>query len=68
MERVIISLQIGGDAVTKIWRFDVSRIRNYTQKSVEEDLVRLFPDIASKKLKLRMWYFDDLAGKVSVAN
>ena len=65
MERVIICLQIGGDAV---WRFDVSRIRDYTQKSVEEDLVRLFPDIASKKLKLRMWYFDDLAGKVSVAN
>ena len=47
MERVIICLHVGEDAVTKIWRFDVSRITDYTRKSVEEDLIRLFPDIAT---------------------
>ena len=51
--------------VTKIWRFYVNRISDYTRRSVEADLIQLFPDIARKGLKLRMWYIDELAGEVS---
>ena len=39
-------------AVTKIWKFNVSRITDYTSKSIEADLIQLLPDIAQKGLKL----------------
>ena len=67
MERVIC-LHVGVGTVTKMWRFDVSRITDYTCKSVKTDLIQLFPDIARKGLKLRMWYVDELAGEVSSYN
>jgi len=68
MERAVICLHVGAGTVTKMWRFDVSRITDYTCKSVETNLIQLFPDIARKGLKLRMWYVDKLAGKVSSYN
>ena len=57
-------LHVGAETITKVWRFDINCITDYTRKSVENDLIQLFPDIARKKLKLRMWYLDDLAGEV----
>ena len=64
MERVVICLHVGAETITKVWRFDINRITDYTRKSVENELIQLFPDIARKKLKQRMWYLDDLAGEV----
>jgi len=65
VERVVVCLHVGENTVTKVWRFDTNRIAEYTRQIVEDDLVSLFPDIARKKLKLKMWYVDDLAGEVS---
>ena len=53
------------EAIKKVWRFDVNRITEYSRKKAESELVQLFPDIARKGLKLKMWYLDDLAGEVS---
>lgn len=68
MERVVVLLHVssdsGGAGVKKVWRFDTSRIENYTRASVEAELVQLFPDVARKELKFNLWYEDDLAGKV----
>lgn len=61
----MICLHVGASTATKIWRFDVNRIVDYTRRSVEADLIQLFPDIARKGLKLRMWYVDEFAGEVS---
>ena len=65
MERFIVCLHVGScETVKKVWQFDVNRITEYTRKKVESELVQLFPDIARKGLKLKMWYLDDLAGEV----
>ena len=62
----MICLHIGAaGTVTKIWRFDVNRISDYTHRSVEADLIQLFPDIAHKGLKLRICYIDELVREVS---
>ena len=65
MKRVVVCLHVGANTVTKVWKFDINRITDYTRKSVENNLIQLFPDIVRKRLKLRMWYLDDLAGEVS---
>ena len=48
-----------------MWRFDVNRITEYSRKKAESEFVQLFPDIARKGLKLKMWYLDDLAGEIN---
>ena len=68
MERVVICLHVGANTVSKVWRFDIDRFTEYTRKSIESELIQLFPDIARKRLRLRMWYLDDLAGEVSNSN
>ena len=66
MERVVVCLHIGScNPIKKVWRFDVDRITQYSRKKVESELIQLFPDIARKGLKLKIWYLDDLAGEVS---
>ena len=66
MERVVVRLHVGScDTIKKVWRFDVDRITQYSRKKVESELIQLFPDIARKGLKLKIWYVDDLAGEVS---
>lgn len=69
MERVVVCLHVGScNIIKKVWRFDVNRITQYSRKKVESELVQLFPDIARKGLKLKIWYVDDLAGEVSTLN
>ena len=66
MERVVVCLHVGScETIKKVWRFDVNRITEYSRKKAERELVQLFPDIARKGLKLKMWYLDDPAGEVS---
>ena len=66
MERVVVCLHVGScDTIKKVWRFDVNLITQYSRKQVESELIQLFPDIARKGLKLKIWYMDDLAGDVS---
>ena len=66
MERVVVCLHVGScETIKKVWRFDVNRITEYSRKKAESELVQLFPDIARKGLKLKMWYLDDLTGEVS---
>ena len=66
MERVVVCLHVGScETIKKVWRFDVNMITEYSRKKAESELVQLFPDIARKGLKLKMWYLDDLAGEVS---
>ena len=36
---------------------------SYTRGVVETELVRLFPNISRRGLKLNLWYADDLAGE-----
>lgn len=65
MERVVVCLHVGSCDTKKVWRFDVNRITQYSRKKVESELIQLFPDIARKGLKLKIWYLDDLAGEIS---
>ena len=53
-------------AAKKVWRFDTSRIELYDRAGVEAELVKLFPDVARRGLRLDLSYVDDLAGEVSV--
>ena len=66
MERVVACLHVGscetilrrcGDLMSIGLRSTVVRRQS--------ELVQLFPDIARKGLKQKMWYLDDLAGEVS---
>ena len=43
----------------------IELLSSYSRKKVESELIQLFPDIARKGLKLKIWYLDDLAGEVS---
>ena len=49
--------------VTKIWRFRRSYVTEYTLAEVEADLIKYFPDIASKNLGISLKYYDSLVKK-----
>ena len=66
MERAVVSLHLKSEVVNKVWRFEPGRIPQYTRSAVENELVKLFPDISRRGLKLNLWYEDDIAGKVSL--
>lgn len=52
--------------MVKVWRYDADNTYQYTLDSVERELLQLFPHVQQKDLRLRMYYFDDLAGKVII--
>lgn len=53
-------------AIKKVWRFDSTKIREYSREGVEKELASLFPDASSRRLRLELWYLDELVGQVCV--
>ena len=64
--KVAIHLQEGDTKTIKVWRFDGDQLPGYTHERVEQEILELFPHIEKKGLRLRMHYYDDLAGKVYI--
>lgn len=62
--KVAIKLHEGETVSTKIWRF--STTRDYTRDEVEREVASLFPHIIKKGLRLDLFYYDDLAGKIQI--
>ena len=52
--------------VQKVWRFDERSIEAYGCERVGHELVKLFPLIKSKGLRLELSYEDSLVGKVTI--
>ena len=63
---VAIHLQEGDTKTIKALRFDGDQLPGYTRERVEQEILELFPHIEKKGLRLRMHYYDDLAGKVYI--
>ena len=59
-------LHVGDAAVVKLWRFDPSKIVEYSRNEVEAMLIDLFPDVQKKGLCLEMYYEDELVGKITI--
>ena len=66
MEKLKVILHVGDTAVVKLWRFDASKIAEYTRNDVEAMIVDLYPDVKKKGLRLDMYYEDELVGKVTI--
>ena len=63
-EKVAVILYVGDGTVKKVWRFTSEEIRKYSKETVQQSLIKLFPDIDRKGLKLKMWYTDEAERKV----
>ena len=66
MEKLKVILHVGDAAVVKLWRFDPSKIVEYSRNEIEAVLVGLFPDIEKIGLRLEMYYEDELIGKITI--
>ena len=66
MEKLKVILHVGDAAVVKLWRFDPSKIVEYSRNEVEAMLIDLFPDVQKKRLRLEMYYEDELVGKITI--
>ena len=66
MEKLKVVLHVGDTEVTKLWRFDSTKIVEYSRNEVETMLISLFPDVAKKGLRLEMHYEDDLVGNITI--
>ena len=66
MEKIKVVLHVAETAIVKLWRFDSSKVADYTRTQVECAMISLFPDIEMKGLRLEMCYYDELAGKITI--
>lgn len=66
MEKLKVVLHVGDAAVVKLWRFDSSKIVEYSRKEVETMMIGLFPDVHKKGVHLQMHYEDELVGKITI--
>ena len=57
-------LHLKSNVVKKVWRFEPSRIEQYSRSIVEDEISKLFPDVSRKGLRMNLWYEDDIAGKL----
>ena len=64
--KIVVELHEGEKATKKIWRFGVDLVQSYTKTQLEEDIECLFPHIKEKGLKLQLYHYDELAGKVVI--
>ena len=64
--KIAIELHEGEKSTKKIWRFSVDLVQSYTKTQLEEEIECLFPHIKEKGLKLQLYHYDDLAGKVII--
>ena len=69
MEKLKVILHVGDAAVVKLWRFDPSKIVEYSRNEVEAMLIDLkFPDGQKKGLRLEMYCEDKLVGKITIVS
>ena len=54
MEKLKVILHVGDTTVVKLWRFDPSKIMEYSQNEVEAMLIDLYPDVRKKGLRLEI--------------
>ena len=54
MEKLKVILHVGDTAVVKLWRFDPSKIMEYSRNEVEAMLIDLYPGVQKKGLHLEM--------------
>ena len=66
MEKLKVILHVGDTAIVKLWRFDPSKIVEYSRNEVEAMLIGLYPDVQKKGLRLEMYYEDELVGKITI--
>ena len=52
MEKLKVILHVGDTAIVKLWRFDPSKIVEYSWNEVEAMLIDLYPDVQKKGLCL----------------
>ena len=64
--KIAVVLQQGEKTTRKPWRFNPSDISSYRLTDVEEDILRLFPDVAKRDCKLTFHYKDSLVGDVEL--
>ena len=55
-----------GEETKKIWHFTEDSIRQYSKDVVEAEFLSIFLHVHAKKLWLRLYHFDEIAGKVNI--
>ena len=64
--KIAVELHEGEKSTKKIWRFCVDLVKSYTKTQLEEDIEHLFPHVKERGLKLHLYHYDELAGKVFI--
>ena len=64
--KIAVVLQHREKSTPKPWRFNPSDIQNYCLADVEEDVLKLFPDVAKRGSRLIFRYKDSLVGEVEL--
>ena len=64
--KVAIELHEGEHSTKKVWRFNVDSVQQYSRDVVEAEIISLFPHIQAKGLRLNLFHFDEIAGKVKI--
>ena len=65
-QKVGVNWVQGGKVVAKVWRYDDTKIPEYSRDCVEQELLALFTTLKSKGLRLEVTYKDSLVGIVSI--
>ena len=55
MEKLKVILHVEDTVVVKLWRFDPSKIVEYSRNEVEAMLIDLCPDVQKKGLRFEMY-------------
>ena len=64
--KVAIELHEGEDSTKKVWRFNADSIHQYSRDVVEAEVISLFPHVQAKGLRLKLFHFDEIAGRVQI--
>ena len=64
--KIVVVLQQGDKSTRKPWRFNSSDISTYRLADVEEDILKLFPDVAKRDSRLTFQYKDSLIGDIEL--
>ena len=64
--KIAVELHQGEKSTKKIWRFDASSARSYTRARLEKEIETLFPHIPKKGCTVKLYHYDELAGKVLI--
>ena len=62
--KLVVKLHQGEQTRTKVYRIAMNE--QYTHERLTEEVLRLFPDLAAKEIGLKLYYEDDLAGRVYI--